>query len=138
MKQRLLLLACSMTKAQVVGKVQAQNLYRGNLFMAGFRFAKAHNLKILILSAKYGFIEPTAEVEYYDQKMKDYEGPWPKGEGWFVGGLPYFGNAPERFQPLIPPGLPYGRMVSHLQRMLRTNTPPGKTPPKEPKLKPLF
>lgn len=118
----LLLLACSKSKNELFIKGKAIDLYTGSLFLAGKRFAEENKLKILILSAKYGFIEPETEIDNYNEKFKKpYSGPFPEGSGFYLGGPLYFKNAPDRFQSLVPPGK-LGDMISLVREKLKDQT----------------
>lgn len=120
----LLLVSCSARKIR--GRTRAANLYRGVLFRLALKYAKRNGLSVMILSAKYGFVHPDQILDYYNQKLEGpYEGPFPDGQGFYVGSALYFGNVPDRFRPLLPPGLSIGRMVGALKKLL--------VPPRESK-----
>lgn len=107
----ILLVACSHDKRKGVQRAPAQNLYCGQLTLAALEYGRRMSIPTLILSAKYGFIPPEQVIETYDSKLEaQYEGPWPEGSGWYVGGPVYFGKAPDRFLPLVPPAS-NGKMV---------------------------
>lgn len=63
----LVLVACSQTKAGHT--TAAEHLYTSQLFKASARWAKANGDDWLILSAKHGLVEPTQELEPYDQRL---------------------------------------------------------------------
>lgn len=69
----LLIQSCSATKHRVENPVPAIDLYDGYFFRIIKKARRADQLDpmldILILSAKHGIIEPTEEIEYYDQRM---------------------------------------------------------------------
>ncbi len=69
----LLVLACSERKAAQAGPVRAIDLYDGVNYRvvrkaqrSGFWSAA---LQLVILSAKYGLLDPQAFIEHYDQRM---------------------------------------------------------------------
>ena len=72
---RLLIIACSATKNEVTGLTPAWQLYDG----VGFRVLKRAlhmnrwpaDLDVVILSAKYGLIEPDTMIEPYNQLMTE-------------------------------------------------------------------
>lgn len=114
-----LLIACSAHKNRLLGEGPAKEMYAGTLFALAMLYAAENNLQVLILSAKYGFISPDTVIKRYDTKFtKAYSGPWPEGEGWYVGGSLYFANAPSRFKPLLPTDLKYGERTSYLKGLL--------------------
>lgn len=97
-----ILISCSNSKHNVPG-AKAEDLYNGILFNAGMDYALKYKLKVLILSAKYGIIEPSTFIETYDLKMKEaYSGPWPEEPCYYLGGKTYFTNAPSHLLPLVP------------------------------------
>jgi len=96
-----LLMACSATKKDV--PCEARQIYQGTMFKRGLLIAEKYGFEVIILSAKHGFIADTEIIEPYNQKLaKPYDGDWPEGSGFYLGGSLYFKNAPERFQPLVP------------------------------------
>lgn len=96
-------LACSMKKLAHARQLPAQDMYTGDLFKLGVKYAKKVRLPFFILSAKYGFIEPETVVDRYDTPFtKPFSGPYPPGPVLFLGGRKYFGNAPEDWAPLVP------------------------------------
>jgi len=70
---RLLIIPCSKAKNDFKGRVQAINLYDGPLYRMlrnnVHNFSNQDGLDIMILSAKYGLIEPTKKIANYDQRM---------------------------------------------------------------------
>lgn len=121
---KLLLVSCSSRKRRIRWPIPARNLYTGTLLQLALQFAETHGFRPLILSAKYGVISPEEEIPYYDQKLsKPYSGPWPDGEGYYIGSQLYFGLAPSRFQRLIPGGLPIGKQLAYLKRLIREGPP---------------
>jgi hypothetical protein len=118
-EKKLLLISCSSKKSRKAkrdgGLMEASSLYRGSVFRYSLLYAARNDLIPLILSAKYGIIQPTTKIAWYDQKMvESYDGPWPKGEGWWVGSFFYFEKVPTRFAPLIPDRLGIGDYLSAL------------------------
>ena len=74
---------------------------------------------MFILSAKYGLISPQTLIPYYNDKLKTaYTGAYPQGDGFFLGGVLYFKNAPPAFKPLIAGNPPIGEMVKATQLLL--------------------
>ncbi len=115
---RLLLLSCSAKKSVARKPIPARLRYKGTLFRLGIRFAERYGFTVLILSAKYGFIRPDQLISHYDQKLTGpYYGPWPGGRGYYLGSQLYFGNAPDRFKPLLPP-LSMGRQRQAMKQLL--------------------
>lgn len=111
----ILILACSGSK--VGHEARAIDIYAGTLFRRGRAYAERHNLPVLILSAKFGFVQPTQVLPDYNQRFTSpYTGPFPPGHGFYLGGQDYFGNAPERFQPLIPSDR-IGKMVFYMEQL---------------------
>ena len=70
---RLLIVPCAKTKVKTMEKIQAYRLYNGPVYNMlrkyQINFSNNDGLDIFILSAKYGLIEPTKRISYYDQKM---------------------------------------------------------------------
>lgn len=124
MSKSLLLIGCSKRKYEGglhTRPLPARRMYQGALFQLSLQYAEVAGLRPLILSAKYGFIDPDEIIEWYDQKMATvYAGPWPKGSGYYVGGQLYFGDAPRRFTPLLgSTPLSLGQMLHTLGEMIR-------------------
>ena len=71
-----LLLSCSNKKTWSSNPVKAIDLYNG-VFFSVYKKALRNNpslegkLKLLIISAKYGLIEDSEMISYYDQKMTE-------------------------------------------------------------------
>ena len=71
-----LLLSCSNKKQPSDTPVKAIDLYNG-VFFSVYKKALRNNpciesnLKLLIISAKYGLLEASDHISYYDQKMTD-------------------------------------------------------------------
>lgn len=63
----LVLVSC--TKAKTNRRTAAQNLYSSPAFSMKKRLIQRCGAKWMILSAKHGLLEPTAEVEPYDQTL---------------------------------------------------------------------
>lgn len=120
--RKLLLVCCSSNKNRFFETLPARDMYGGTLTLGGIRYAEENDLDCLILSAKYGFITPDTIITRYNQrfsKSKPFRGEFPKGEGFYLGGPTYFGNAPpERFKPLFPE-LPIGKLLQALKQKLR-------------------
>lgn len=113
--RRLIILACSARK--LASPAKAVDIYQGAIFKFGRQYAERNGYEIVILSALHGFLKPDTVIEPYNVKMKKpYVGPWPVGEGFYVGGQLYFANAPKRFQPLVPPAK-MGFMLSALKKL---------------------
>ena len=69
-----LLLSCSSKKKPFIKPTKAINLYNGVFFSVYKKALRANphlesNVKLLIISAKYGLIENTDLISFYDQKM---------------------------------------------------------------------
>lgn len=69
----LLVQSCSATKEPADTPVQALDLYDGYFFRIIKKAVRANRfqpgLDIIIISAKYGVVEPDDEISYYDQRM---------------------------------------------------------------------
>jgi hypothetical protein len=117
----LLLIACSKLKHRHLKEGKACDIYKGYLLTYGLQYAKENNLRPLILSAKYGFITPDMIIESYDMKREtEYNGKWPKGSGYFLGGKKYFSNAPRRFRALVDQRQSYAEQRRQLLGMLKS------------------
>lgn|SRR5574343_20052 len=115
----LLLIACSANKHRYLKSGRADEIYVGTLLRAGIVWAEENDHDVWILSAKYGWIRRDTIIETYNQKRKDNNvESWPEGEGFYLGGSLYFGQAPDRFKPLVPPNKP-GYMAQSLIKLLR-------------------
>ena len=115
----LLLVSCSSKKLRTREPVEARLLYKGGLIRASFRYANRFGYRVLILSAKHGFISPEHKIAYYDQKLESpYNGEYPEGEGVYVGSKLYFGNAPSRFKRLLPLGFGIGQQMKWLNEQV--------------------
>lgn len=72
-EHKLLIIPCSKAKKMIDGKVPAIDLYDGPLYRLIRKrikdFSNDNGLDIMILSAKYGLIQPLDEINYYDQVM---------------------------------------------------------------------
>lgn len=70
---RLLIVGCSKTKKMYKGRAMAINVYNGPLFKMIKKhvhdFSNEDGLDIMILSAKYGLVEPYKTIPHYDQTM---------------------------------------------------------------------
>lgn len=92
--------------------------YTGALFQAGCRYAKAKNLKVMILSAKYGLLQAGDLISNYNEKLTEpYNGVWPEESGFYLGGPLYFKNAPPHLQSLLPSTMSLGKMVSEVSKL---------------------
>jgi hypothetical protein len=67
---RVLLVGCG--KAKHACQCPAEELYRGCIFQDRRTYAKGTGFPWFILSAKWYVIEPTREIEPYDQQLKDW------------------------------------------------------------------
>lgn len=69
----LLVQSCSATKRNADNPVQAIDLYDGYFFKIIKKAVRTGQfepgLDIIIISAKYGVVEPDEEIEYYDRRM---------------------------------------------------------------------
>ena len=68
-RKRLLLVSCSKRKRPLKGAIPAIDLYDGPQFRLLRRYLDIPNLDIYIISAKYGLIESSECIEFYDLKM---------------------------------------------------------------------
>lgn len=110
-----LILACSARKLDTPAR--AVDIYQGALFRMGKEYAEQRGMKIVILSALYGLLEADQVIEPYNLKMqKTYEGEWPQGFGYYLGGSLYFANAPSRFVRLVPFGR-IGKMLGYMKQL---------------------
>lgn len=85
MKKHLALISCSKTKLEHVFKAQAVDMYRGYLFKKSVMYVNTLNMPYMILSAKYGVVEPWDRIENYDHSLvdasKNYRHQWAKWVG---------------------------------------------------------
>ncbi|WP_435270939.1 DUF6884 domain-containing protein [Streptomyces sp. 1222.5] len=72
-RKRLVIIACGGKKSERPGKIPADERYIGNYFTACLMAAEVMDGPTMILSAKYGLIPLTEEIENYDVKMGDPE-----------------------------------------------------------------
>lgn len=113
-----LLLACSAKKNRYLVRAPASCLYTGTLFRLGMKWAEQNGYNVLILSAKYGWVQPEQIIDTYDQKLTTpFIGPWPETGGFYLGGRMYFSQAPARFQPLTP-GDKIGIMAKRVKQLV--------------------
>ncbi len=63
----LVILACSQKKGP--NPVAARELYLGSLFKLGRKFAEVHHFDYVIISAKYGLLNPEQVIAPYDQRI---------------------------------------------------------------------
>jgi len=64
----LTIIPCSKTKAETDRPIQARRLYSpSQLFSLNYRFAQAMKSRPIILSARYGFIQPSDVIESYEE-----------------------------------------------------------------------
>ena len=119
-----LIISCSQTKTTLIhGK--ARDIYAGILFKKCVAFAQKYNLRLFIISAKYGLISANTNINTYNTKLsKPYNGKWPAGKGYFVGSRKlYFKNVPDRIKPLMPEieteyNFGYGRQLQRMNELL--------------------
>jgi hypothetical protein len=115
-----LLLTCSDKKLATDVPVRADELYLGQMFKFGIRYAETMGYGVLILSAKLGWLERDSMVMPYNQRFtKPYAGPFPEGRGFYFGGKAYFKNCPARFQPLVTGARGYGDMLGLICKLQR-------------------
>jgi len=75
--RHLLIISCSKTKNKQLRndeevKLPAIKGYDGKIFLTlrkAFREGLGHNVDVLIISAKYGLLEATDEISYYEERM---------------------------------------------------------------------
>lgn len=71
--RRLLIISCSNSKLATPGLLSAWDRYQGRVFSALRRVLlqgeDEHNIDIIIISAKYGYLRPSDKIEHYDQQM---------------------------------------------------------------------
>lgn len=83
--RNLLIISCSKRKKKVKGKVRAWDLYDGVIFRVLKKIEREkglpENLKVLIMSAKYGFIKPSDLIRYYDYLLN----PTSNGKSFLSG-----------------------------------------------------
>jgi len=65
--RRVGVVACSARKANGIGT--ARDLYRGDLFRKSRRYCERHCDEWIILSARWGVVEPDEWLEPYDQRL---------------------------------------------------------------------
>lgn len=113
-------LACSGSKVDAPRCI-AQDMYTGAIFKKGRHIAEHHGIPFMILSAKYGLIEPTREIDNYNERFKgrgDRPVPPAPLHGYFVGGQDYFSRYPSpRFKGLVP-ATTIGYMLQNLQYLI--------------------
>jgi hypothetical protein len=67
--------ACSKSKIggpdENIGKVEAEELYDSWLFDGRVEALRANTDSWCIFSGKYGYLEPSDEIEWYDQRLDD-------------------------------------------------------------------
>lgn len=68
-RRKLLIHPCSKSK-KLLKNIQAINLYDGPFYRLVRKY-KPQDIEIMIISAKYGLIESTESISYYDQKMTE-------------------------------------------------------------------
>lgn len=69
--KRLVVIACGGKKSDAPGKIPAEERYTGNYFTACRLAAEVMDGPTMVLSAKYGLIPLTEEIENYDVKLGD-------------------------------------------------------------------
>jgi hypothetical protein len=113
-------LACSGRKRNV-DRCDAKFMYTGAIFLKGQAIAEAHGIPYKILSAKYGLIDPTHQIDTYNERFKGKgDRPIPREplHGFYVGGQDYFSRYPEpRFKGLVPQTT-IGYMLQNLQYLI--------------------
>jgi len=71
--QKLLIISCSNAKLKDIKPIPAMELYDGINYKVIKKLKREgkfpKNLDVIIISAKYGFLEPDDLIEYYNQKM---------------------------------------------------------------------
>jgi hypothetical protein len=67
--KRLVVIACGGKKSDAPGKIPAEERYTGNYFQACRQASEVMDGATMVLSAKYGFIPLTEEIENYNVKM---------------------------------------------------------------------
>ncbi|MET7984574.1 DUF6884 domain-containing protein [Streptomyces sp. NPDC005281] len=67
--KRLVVIACGGKKSDAPGKIPAEDRYTGNYFQACRQASEVMDGPTMILSAKYGLIPLTEEIENYNVKM---------------------------------------------------------------------
>jgi len=67
------LVGCSKQKWTHVPRIRARSLYCSPAFLASFTLASAACERVLILSAKYGVLQPENVVEPYDQTLSEMD-----------------------------------------------------------------
>lgn len=113
----LLLLSCCKRKKR--GKHPAGKLYKGAVFTLSMKLARQQGWDVMILSAKYGFVSEHQVISSYDKFMeKVYDGDWPSGKGYFIGGRNYFSNVPKRFKRIIPDHLRAFQQIAYIHQQL--------------------
>jgi hypothetical protein len=70
MTQRLVLIGCS--KVKLPQAAPARLLYRGDLFQKSRAWAEMRGARWLVLSAKYGVVEPDTVLEPYDETLASW------------------------------------------------------------------
>ncbi|MFF8629696.1 DUF6884 domain-containing protein [Streptomyces werraensis] len=70
-RKPLVVVACGGKKSDAPGKIPAEERYTGNYFRACLMAADVMDGPTMILSAKYGLIPLTEEIENYDVKLGD-------------------------------------------------------------------
>jgi hypothetical protein len=74
-KKEIVILACSKSKIwdkkgiSINDSFPAREAYTGYVFKAGKQYAIENKLPLLIISAKYGLIEPEQDIEHYNCKL---------------------------------------------------------------------
>lgn len=75
MKRSLLIISCSGAKDKVLGVLPTIMRYKGPFYPTLHKAIRENrlpkNLDILIVSAKYGLLQPDEPIEDYDQEMDD-------------------------------------------------------------------
>jgi hypothetical protein len=113
-----LIISCSKLKIDTKVPVNAVDLYKGYMFKKAVLLARKRNWRIYVLSAKYGLIDWNTKILPYDKKqLVPYNGLWPSGNGYFLGGDLYFKLAPAHIKRLVPRAR-QGYMLQALDKLL--------------------
>lgn len=83
----------------------AGDVYEHELFKLGKEISECTGIPYYILSSMMGFLRPQTPISYYERPLlRKYGGDFPPEpwHGFHVGGERFFGNAPLRFERLVP------------------------------------
>ena len=70
-KKILVITSCSAKKKDSKKPIKAINLYEGDFFKKVKKFALSNNFYLLILSAKYGILQPDDKILPYNKQIKN-------------------------------------------------------------------